>query len=392
MKKAFTLIELLVVIAIIAILAAMLMPALSRAQEEARKTACRYNLHNLGLSLAMFRTSAGDNYPGIIGAEAADDAQNGLYLNDQPIPVESWAKPTGGPMWQLVDLGYMDGVDVLNCPSVRWTGTYSSRTTIDGQRVGLVTGEEPRRIDCDSLFRMVDVWGTSNVDNCNWIASWDYGYDVGRIDKNSMSARVIMGDLQRSTEGRAYAKWPVAHTGGANVLFVDNAVNWAPKVHAGAVWNSVSAWGLSLTGVLYRNGYVPNPRQDEDMYYVEAGVDLDGDGEEDRVQLEQDIDDIYAIECDTDGLPLGPTDMADISADPGDQVVPGTLWVGSTDYRENPWRPWNTHWDFFQYPQRGVYATEPRWNKFDSRIVPNNPHSYNGACGWLLEWMEESEL
>src|SRR5215210_7849524 len=53
-KPGFTLIELLVVIAIVAILAAILFPAFSRARENARRTACISNMRQIGLGLLQY--------------------------------------------------------------------------------------------------------------------------------------------------------------------------------------------------------------------------------------------------------------------------------------------------------------------------------------------------
>ena len=70
----FTLIELLVVIAIIAILAALLLPALAKAKTEAVKTQCRSNLHQLGVASYNYAMENKDNFPDMYPYNDGDPA------------------------------------------------------------------------------------------------------------------------------------------------------------------------------------------------------------------------------------------------------------------------------------------------------------------------------
>jgi prepilin-type N-terminal cleavage/methylation domain-containing protein len=111
--RGFTLIELLVVIAIIAILAAMLLPALAKAKERAYQTACIANLKQVGIALKMYTDDNGEFFP--VASDSVTDPANPLL----------WTKELGPYLPQKGAKVTSVENPVFVCPSAKFPNTGS---------------------------------------------------------------------------------------------------------------------------------------------------------------------------------------------------------------------------------------------------------------------------
>ncbi len=233
---AFTLVELLVVIGVIAVLVAMLLPALARVRESGNSIRCRANLTQIGAALRQYANENGDHFPNpeALGDHPATVASPVFRRGiNEPDPSDPAIVETKGMPNLLYRLGYLTSEGVWLCPSqtAGWGALFSEKNKygVNVTRTNAaMTSLKRSRIPLHPINKtpLVATWWSVQ---CNWGVQ-PFPTNQPKLPTSTISEGGAMSyNLYYPHEYRVRRnvseEWPQSkRRGSTNVLFLDGVI------------------------------------------------------------------------------------------------------------------------------------------------------------------------